>query len=633
MSFACIEANRNMIIQHNLEASYTNNRVKVTTNSNAKSAEKLSSGYKINRAADDAAGLSISEKMRRQMRGLSRAVKNGQDGISFVQIADGALNEVHEMLQRGNELAIQAANGTLSESDRKDINNEIEALKEEIDSITSRTKFNERNIFVKGGISPAQIPPEHPQIFKTRVGELIDTIAYNLFPNAVEQIVKAFPSIGEWLKQDTALADPYPTKLILDKIDGPGGILAKMGGQFLVSSQIFIGGTHKMDVDEEDFPSASLSSKDWGLLESTIAHETMHGVMYIVHASGMYTKDGGPEDFPKWFVEGTAQLVGGGYTTGWNDIPMMYMQDLESEDDASMDSYISNYLKTDTVDNREYGHGYFAAAYASYLAASGNEVTTANLREGADKIFQKFIENEKNKENRESFSDVLYNVTGLTEEQLKGEINQGSTTSPIVGKYSAVEFIRRLTYNSIGGAGSLITESLNVGGANILGYSAKWDEQPLVIDQFKMNGKYSYEEEVKKKAYPTFSLHLGTDADMTNKMTVNQYDMSSKALLLENTNVLTTDNATNAINEFGDAIMMVSTVRSYFGAIQNRLEHTLKNLDNVIENTTASESRIRDTDMATEMVNYSKNNIIAQAGQSMLVQANQSKQGVMSLLG
>ena len=132
-----------MVVQHNLQAMNANRMLNITTSSQAKSTEKLSSGYRINRAADDAAGLSISEKMRKQIKGLDRASTNAQDGVSAVQTAEGALNEVHSMLQRMNELAVQAANGTNSESDRQSIQDEVDQLTTEIDRVSETTKFNE----------------------------------------------------------------------------------------------------------------------------------------------------------------------------------------------------------------------------------------------------------------------------------------------------------------------------------------------------------------------------------------------------------------------------------------------------------------------------------------------------------
>jgi flagellin len=619
-----------MVIQHNLQSINSNRQSSLVNTNRAKSAEKLSSGYKINRAADDAAGLSISEKMRRQMRGLHRASANGGDGISLVQIADGALNEVHDMLQRGNELAVQAANGTNSYSDRQAINNEIVQLKKEIDSITARTKFNETMIFSKNGILPRldKIRPDTKT--QNAMEELAAKITDEYFPNAVDQILTKFSSLGDKLKELAADdKSKYNTRLSIQYIDGVGKTLAYMSAAFLNSDQSFYSGSLLMAVDKDDFPSINLSDSQMEKLESTIAHEVMHGIMDTVLSKRM-SREGGAEDFPKWFVEGTAQLAGGGYTTGWNYELSNIASGLSSADDSSKDNLIHDYLSRGgeyTVDTREYGHGYLAAAYASYLAADGNDVTQSNLLNGANKMFQKLMDSD------DSFQDVMADVMGISEAQLKNAIDSGSTTSPKEGKMSAVEFVRRLTYESLGGAGSLVTSALNTGGSSILGESADKDAQPVVIVSKKVNYTALKDDEVDNRGhYERLALHLGTDADMTNKVEVNLYDMSSGALRLTDTNVLTSENATDAINDFGDAIMMVSAVRSYFGAVQNRIEHTIKNLDNVVENTTASESRIRDTNIADEMVKLSAANILSQAGQSMLAQANQSTQGVMSLL-
>ena len=153
-----------MVVQHNLTAMNSNRMLNITTGQQAKSTEKLSSGYKINRAADDAAGLAISEKMRRQIRGLDRASTNAQDGVSFAQIADGALTEVHDMLDRMTELTIQAANGTNSEQDRDDIQQEISALTKEINRVQTTTKFNKIDIFPENGHSPDEIGLGSPRI-------------------------------------------------------------------------------------------------------------------------------------------------------------------------------------------------------------------------------------------------------------------------------------------------------------------------------------------------------------------------------------------------------------------------------------------------------------------------------------
>lgn len=622
-----------MVIQHNTNASNSSRMYNLTSDSLGKNMEKLSSGYRINRAADDAAGLSISEKMRRQIRGLSQASTNGGDGISMVQIADGALNEVHDMLQRSNELAVQAANGTLSDSDRKNINAEIIKLKDEINSITARTKFNDIPIFSKDGYVPKLKSISASSGQATAVEKLATKISDEYFPNAVSQILSAFPSIGSKVNELAATdKTPYDTKLSIEYIDGVYGTLAYMGARFRIygSKQEFVSGSLGMTVDEADFPSLSLTEDQIQELESTIAHETMHGVMDVVMPSGMYGGDGSASDMPKWFVEGTAQLAGGGFTTGWNDSLTNLAKKLSDATDTSQDSAIAAYLSQGgdyTVDSRPYGHGYLAAAYASYLAADGNGVSAENLRSGADKIFGALIEKQDN-----SFSSVVASQTGVDVSSIVNAINTGSTAAfgEKPDKLSAVEFVRQLAYNSLGGAGSLIADDLKIGGTEILGNTADKDTQPIRITNVEK--KYSKLENTMPGGTANVALHLGTDADQINKLEIRLYNMSCQALTIDTTEVLTEDTATSAIDEFGNAIRLVSGVRSYFGAMQNRLEHTIKNLDNVVENTDAAESRIRDADMADEMVSLSKDKILAQAGESMLAQANSSTEGVMSLL-
>ncbi|SFN52660.1 flagellin [Pseudobutyrivibrio sp. UC1225] len=614
-----------MVIQHNLGASNASRMYNLTDSSLSTESEKLSSGFKINRSADDAAGLSISEKMRRQIRGLTQSSSNGGDGISLAQIADGALTEVHDMLQRANELAVQAANGTLSESDRKNVNAEIEKLKEEINSITSRTKFNEIQIFDKNGTTPKIRKINGSASQKSAVNTLAGKIAQEYYPNAIAQILDNIPSMGNKLRDLASVnKSAYNTELSIRYIDGPSNKLAYMQAAFTIPAQNFASGSLSMHVDEADFPSLDLTKSQVQTLESTIAHEVMHGVMDILYPERMYRRDGSDTDFPNWFVEGAAQLTGGGYTTGWNSTLTYLTKSLSSANDSSQDGEIAAYLQTDTVDNREYGHGYLAAAYTCYLAADGDDVSKENLLNGADKIFQAFLDDSDS-----SFDSIMNNVTGISVDTLKNDINSGNTTSSKGGKMSSVEFVRQLTYLSGDGAGSITSFSLNTGGSNILGTSAKKSDQPMEI--VNVSDEY-YQLRAAASTYININLHLGTDADMSNKEEITLYNMSCDALTISKTNVLTEDDATSAIDEFGTAILIVSGVRSYFGAIQNRIEHTIRNLDNVVENTTAAESRIRDTDMASEMVKLSKDKILAQAGETILAQANSSAEGVMTLL-
>ena len=394
-----------MVVQHNLTAMNSNRQLGVTTSAQAKSAEKLSSGYRINRAGDDAAGLKISEKMRSQVRGLNRASTNAQDGVSLIQTAEGALNEAHSILQRMNELAVQGANDTNENIDREAINEELDALTTELDRISSTTQFNKQNL-LDGSFKNK----------KLQVGA-----------NADQNI------------------------------------------------EISIG---------------SMNAKTLGLKD----------------VSGT--------------IEKTAQ-------EGVNPVAIKYQ-----------------------------GMSY------TYRPKSSLDKNTAN----AISVFKKQLS----------------------------------------GKYTSAN------------------------------YAAQFE-----------NGKVFYKSLVNDKTYDTVSQAVKGDISAAKKAmsadvkkNINTYLQTSAVTAQAlssytqkgNARVDTYEMANNSITAIQDAINKVSSQRSALGALQNRLEHTIANLDNVAENTQAAESRIRDTDMASEMVEYSKNNILAQAGQSMLAQSNQSTQGVLSLL-
>ena len=385
-----------MVVQHNITAMNANRMLGVTTNGQSKSTEKLLSGYRINRAADDAAGLSISEKMRKQIRGLSQAFTNAQDGISCVQTAEGALTEVHSMLQRMNELTVQSANGTNSSVDRNAIQAEIDQLTTEIDRVSETTKFNDTYL----------------------------------------------------LKGDDTKNTPSTTSSATFAI--------KTGKEFKESYTLATGKTY-----------------------------------WAVDAQGTVTP----------LTDATTA------------------EDLANYFDAKTGVYKGGLYSRLTADN-----------------ADGANGTKGDLKEIGAEWINKFVD-----------------VT----------VTEKTTTT----------------------TGAL---SLN--------------------------------------------LHVGADSTDNNKIKLEIESMSAASLGVDGLKVDTEESATSAIDTITAAIQKVSDQRSKLGAVQNRLEHTVANLDNVVENTTSAESRIRDTDMAEEMVSYSKNNILMQAGQSMLAQANQQNQGVLSLL-
>lgn len=461
-----------MVVQHNLQAMNANRMLNITTGSQSKSAEKLSSGYRINRAADDAAGLSISEKMRKQIRGLDQASTNAEDGVSAVQTAEGALTEVHSMLQRMNELAVQASNGTNSQTDRDAIQSEIDQLTTEIDRVAETTKFNE-SYLLKGDA---------------------DGNTKNVYMKGHDAGLKGTLTDG---------ATTATFKVAAGALDA--------------GKSVTIGG------------------KEYTIGATVADGKTLLGNTY----------DGSK----------TAKIDGTEYTL---------IADTETED--------ATHKKKATIE------GMVKAGATVEVDGKSLTIMDANA-DGVDKSDSSVITAAK--------------AISLMNTELLSANNIGAAdTAATMGTAP--------TYTSADGA----TFTINKGFATVAD---------------KLN----------------FNLHVGSDADMTNKINVNIETMNSSYLGIKGLNVAddTGVAATYAVDAIADALQKVSDQRSSLGAVQNRLEHTIANLDNVVENTTSAESRIRDVDMAEEMVEYSKNNILAQAGQSMLAQANQATQGVLSLLG
>ena len=485
-----------MVVQHNMQAMNANRMLNITTGQQAKSTEKLSSGYKINRAADDAAGLTISEKMRKQIRGLDQASTNAQDGVSSVQTAEGALTEVHSMLQRMNELAVQAANGTNAESDRQAIQDEIDQLTTEIDRVAETTKFNE---------------------------------------------------------------------IYLLKGDSEGGTKTEK----LAAHDAGLAGTLVDNGDTATFTAKALK----------------HGEEINI-AGKSYTVDGVTKPTTNSIAQGTTGAAGvkGTYTFAL----------------AGMQADL-NGKATFTIDGKDYT---IDVAKDDDATAIGTKLATALDGKIDDGLGTKYT--------------VTNNAGTLTFEA--GKV--GANNKAITGAYKPLENGTTVTdiYNKM--KDELATASSI--GTDTAATVTNNNDGTFTITK----GSVSVAESL------SFNLHVGADADLTNKINVNIETMNSAYLGIKNLNVTdkTGTAATYAVDAIADAVAKVSSQRSALGAVQNRLEHTIDNLDNVVENTTSAESRIRDTDMAEEMVNYSKNNILAQAGQSMLAQANQSTQGVLSLL-
>ena len=458
-----------MVLSHNLTAMNANRQLGIVTGKSAKSSEKLSSGYKINRAADDAAGLSISEKMRNLIRSLDQGSENIQHGTSLVQIADGELAEVNDMLHRITELSVKAANGTNSESDRKAIQEEISQIIKEIDRIHTTAKFNETYLF--DGTDPMHGPGN---------------------------------TLGGLVESPSALTG--------------GMVEAYKKGDKNCSAAIL------------DFSPINSSNIDqlYGKSFSFVCTEGCGEIFKFTFANG-----GGDK------IVDTTSPKKHTYTVDIKGIKR----------GAELIDRVFEAVKTRPV-------------YPSTSTDTDLNVSHAGwlTKDGEHKL-------------------VIYS---------KG--TKGSRPSPT----AAPKFPNA---GRIGDGG--------VDGAEIMGAGRQ--------------------RQVK-------SLKIQCSNAVNDVIWLQLERMDSAYIGVKNIDVTTEGGALDAINVVSQADLLVSEMRARYGAYQNRLEHSYNNNQNKLENTTAAESRIRDTDMAEEMVEYSKNNILKQAGQSMLAQANQSKQGVLSLL-
>ena len=536
-----------MVVQHNLQAMNSNRMLGITQGTLSGSTEKLSSGYKINRAADDAAGLSISEKMRKQIRGLDQASSNAEDGISSVQTAEGALQEVTDMLQRMNELAVQAANGTNSTTDRQYIQDEIDQLVTEVDRVSETTKFNETYL-LKGDSAKATTKAytaNYAVTYTANLGSNSGTVKKKVNYTGSDNIYMVSASIGK----GTA------TSPLTASVIGKNDDITKYLSEATVGTNASVSGI-KVSEDYVAFKNADL---DTGNLT--------------------YDKDTN-------FIT-SAQ---------------------------TKDTYI---LNTETNEITRISAGTDLSEYLQNVETDGTDVKFAEMKDKYRVLGTVADEGSK-------VGDNEYDAKGtsITTKDLKGDESMQKLYDADGKEVSGVALNKYIDKNGnyTGGLYSDSQATDAVGSDKIGGYITK-NTADVAADL-------------------SFSLHVGADSARTNKITTNIQSMSAAALgidKLKSTAVgivdETGDNATDAIDVIADALQKVSTQRSALGAVQNRLEHTIKNLDNIVENTTSAESQIRDTDMATEMVKYSNANILSQAGQSMLAQANQSNQGVLSILG
>ena len=636
-----------MVVQHNMQAANANRMLNVTTSAQAKSTEKLSSGYRINRAADDAAGLSISEKMRKQIRGLDKASSNAEDGVSAVQTAEGALTEVHSMLQRMNELATQAANGTNSDTDRSSIQDEIDQLTTEIDRVAETTKFNETYLLKGnvGGTSSKKYVNAHDAGLAGKLNDNGDgTATFNLDKALADGDKVTIAGTQYTIGSTTASAEGYgKLDTLKTKTMNVGDSVTTVAGKtytlvdkaenkaasYADGDKIKIDGTEYTIGTTTSLAGATLTAADaYKLVGEALQNGKEASITSKAKATGIYAAGAVDIKLVSSLADGEVSSLDAGGTAG----------KAVTADEFATKAGGAALVKGDTVTIK----GQSTVATTEEPAAMKTIKDVVKQLQNGDKVTIGTTEmtiSDKTDVGAGNYTvdDVLALLNDKDKVKIEATSTEGTSALTTAGlkdgtDYSAVET-------------KVVSDDKNVISAKEA-YSKMADElakaSSIGTDKgseatVKSNNSGSFTitkgtAEVKDSL--SFALHVGADADMTNKITVGIDSMSAAGLGIKGLNVNddTGTAATYAVDSIADAISKVSAQRSSLGAVQNRLEHTIDNLDNVVENTTSAESRIRDTDMAEEMVNYSKNNILAQAGQSMLAQANQSNQGVLSLL-
>lgn len=559
----CYEVYSMNIVAHNLSAMNAQRQFGINTRSKAKSTEKLSSGYKINRAADDAAGLAISEKMRRQIRGLTQGVENTQDGVSLCQVADGALAEVNDMLHRITELSVKSANGTNSEQDRQYIQEEINQILQEIERIGDTTTFNEKHIFSGGEAKSTYLPLTVGNIGVSGTPTDATAMTYNItadengfsingddfawssFSNGVNTLADTPISSGTYTFDYHGLT----LSLTAEQDAKIEDLVGRMNGASFATKK----------ADAVTVQNVSISPIRGSYLNLNSPLPSNANIEIRADRDGVWVE-----------VDGNPYIGKGGsasdYKANWGESDQLYWHEYAmqkgSANPINLTADAISWCDPSTYicinDNISFDD-FIATLDHAKITVSRNNQPNINI----------------------SYTPYSYEITDI-----------------------------KLNAQTISANDKIVlgqVKQTNYKGIEIPPTQEEIDNAPL-------------------------SLWIQSGCEAGDGMYLEIDPMNTSILGIDDVDVSTVDGANHAIDAVKGALQKITANRSKIGAQQNRLEHTIANEENVVENTTAAESRIRDTDMAKEMVRYSNINILEQVGHAMMAQANQSNQGVLSLL-
>ncbi|MBP3856192.1 MAG: flagellar hook protein [Ruminiclostridium sp.] len=539
-----------MVVQHNISAMNANEAMRKNVAGLKKQTEKLSTGYNINRAADNAAGLAISEKMRSQIRGLTQASANANDAISLIQTAEGGLQETEDIMQRMRELSVQSANGTYTDEDREQIQYEVDALKAEVDRIAESTEYNEMKL-LDGSLDGASGAAGE---YGAKYGSVVTTGSDNLF-----QAGTTITSDIEGVKVvSTTAASGKGGENAAWSADGKTLTLNLTSGQTYTQEQIddLVKGASTSKTGQSGTPSLQIQLGNGVTKAAGTARTDATGTVGGVRAVSNEV-DLGKISADKTATQGNVsyadkiKFTSNSYGADTREITLAFDVAAGKENVQTTTAETSDYTKT----------GKYTLHLSTGTEYSESDIEKLLAKEGLDYSVEL------------SDADAPDGDTKLYANQTAAGLKATMASGAGVGKEFVASTGEGLTFQ------------------------------------------------------------IGANGVEDQRLTVNVGNMGANALGIANVSVATQDGANNAINKLDDAIKTVSTQRAKLGAVQNRLEHTVNSLNTANENMTASESQIRDTDMAAEMIKYTKSNILQQASQSMLAQANQQPQGVLQLLG
>jgi flagellin len=734
-----------MRINNNLMAMNTHRQLGINAGNGAKSIEKLSSGYRINRAGDDAAGLAISEKMRAQVRGLNQASRNSQDAISMIQTAEGALNETQAILQRMRELAVQSANDTNVDTDRSALQNEINQLSEEITRISSTTEFNTQSL-LDGSLDDIkfQIGANETQELSLDIGDMSasaldvidDTVALTSNGDSIEGIeadddfdvsdismvavesgavAATVESSGVSVAQYAADISPLFADGITNANDvsfaGSGKIMIDAAGDIpwddlltsgAVNDTMNISGITsgaieyvKVDIDVVDSSGNTYAVTDY--IQANASGDFVydnHGVSFTLEADefnklasgavkvdlSAYTGSGTGVDFAAGEIDvlsnytqtysgdkavfGTISLDAS--TDDWlDDVAQVMVQGADMHTSGGGQSITVSILDSngDAISEDVYHLSGAAFGSGNFVYDEHGVSFTIDV-ENAQTLSGKFdvtvIDEAVTLANASGNDDITFDITDASGNSQSIGVSLGDYTDAIslsgvvyeinvassgagAGAVAALDDTTNkitLTAANTGTASQIdITDTGALGAAFTVATTSGTDESiKLTFTDSEGNdtsktiatnaGTVSFADTDGNEV--TFELQEYTD--LTGVNVASEFAVGGAERTQDGIDISSQESASEAITKINDAINSVSDERAKLGAVQNRLEHTIKNLDTSAENLQASESRIRDVDMAKEMMEFTKNNILQQAAQAMLAQANQAPQGVLQLL-